>query len=219
MAVIQAPRGQRLLLSGVEWKTYQRLLRVFDERPGIRLTYDRGSLEIMTLTHEHENDNRFLAQMVIVLTDELDLPLKQGGSTTFKRRRKRKGIEPDSCFWIANEHRVRGKKRIDLRIDPPPDLGMEVDVSRSSLNRLPIYAALEVPEVWRYDGQALTFHVLQPDGEYAEGPSQVFPGLTAADLVPFFALRDQMDENALMRQFRTWVRQTLAPGGSRHTSP
>lgn len=219
MSIVQVTAGQRLLLRGIDWQTYRRLLWALDERPGLRLTYDRGALEIMTLTHEHENDNRFLAQMVVVLTDELGLPLRQGGSSTFKRRRGRKGLEPDSCFWIANEARVRGRKRINLRIDPPPDLGLEIDVFHSSLDRLAIYAALGVPEVWRYDGQTLTFYLLGVAGRYAEGASRTFPGLAPADLLPFFTLRDHMDENALMRQFRAWVRGHFATAGSPPSAP
>lgn len=219
MSTVQMAVGQKLLLCGVDWQTYRRLLWAFDERPGLRLTYDRGALEIMTLTHEHENDNRFLAQMVVVLTDELGLPLKQGGSSTFRRRRRRKGLEPDSCFWIVNEARVRGKRRINLRSDPPPDLALEIDIFHSSLDRFAIYAALGVVEVWRYSSGILSFHMLQANGTYLEGASRTFPGLNPSDLHPFLGLRDQMDENALMRQFRAWVRQHFATGGTSLPAP
>jgi Uma2 family endonuclease len=148
------------------------------------------------------------------LTEELGLPVKAGGSTTFRRRRKRRGIEPDDCYWIADEPRVRGKRRIDLRTDPPPDLAIEVDVTSSSLDRMGIYAALGVPEVWRLEGQTLTFQVLAPKGQYAQkATSLAFPWLAPADLVPYLALRGQMDENAVVAQLRTWVRQRHAGRG------
>jgi Uma2 family endonuclease len=121
------PANRCLRLSGVDWQTYTRLLTVFAERPGVRLTYDRGELEIMSPLLEHDKDDRFLFRLVITLTEELGLPVVEGGSTTLKRRRRRKGVEPDECYWIANAHRMTGRRRLDLRTDPPPDLAIEVE--------------------------------------------------------------------------------------------
>src|SRR5262249_33669892 len=157
-AVPQAATQRCLRLSNVDWQTYTRLLKVFAERRGVRLTYDRGELEIMSPLLEHDKDDRFLFRLVVALTEELGLPIVEGGSTTLRRRRRRKGIEADECYWIANAHRMAGRRRIDLRTDPPPDLTIEVDVTHSSLNRLSIYAAFGVPEVWRLEGGALTFY-------------------------------------------------------------
>jgi Uma2 family endonuclease len=215
-SVGQPPPGRWLLLSGVDWWTYTRLLRAFAERPGIRLTYDRGTLEIMTPRLEHDDDARFLGDLVFVLTEELGLPLKRGGSATLRRRLRRRGIEADECFWIANAHRMAGRRRLDLRTDPPPDLAIEVDVSHSSLDRLGIYAALGVPEVWRLEGAALTFHVLGPDGAYqSAGVSRSFPQLTPADLLAFVQqARQAGDENAVVRDFRDWIRCQRQTGGS-----
>jgi Uma2 family endonuclease len=205
--------GQQLVLCGQSWQTYLRLLWIFRERHDLRITFDRGALELMTLSHEHENISYLLARFVDALTEELDLPIKGGKSTTFKRRKKQRGLEADNSFWIANEALVRGKTTIDLRTDPPPDLALEIEVSRSALNRLKMYEALGVPEVWRFDGQTLTFHVLGPDGKFAVGThSRAFPGLRADDVARFFALRGQLDENAIIRQFRAWVRQRIAAG-------
>jgi Uma2 family endonuclease len=131
-----------LHLSGIDWLTYTRLLKVFAERRGIRLTYDRGELEIMSPLLEHDKDDRFLFRLVVALTEELGLPIVEGGSTTLRRRGRRKGIEADECYWIANAHRMAGRRRVDLRTDPPPDMTIEVDVTHSSLNRLSIYAAV-----------------------------------------------------------------------------
>jgi Uma2 family endonuclease len=211
MATVRFPTVQRLVLPGIDWRTYQRLLRAFDEHAGIRLTYDRGALEIMTLTLGHESWGHLLSRFVVILTEELNLPLAAGGSTTIRRRRSRRGLEPDECYWIQNEALVRGRNRIDLRVDPPPDLAIDVDISRSSLDRLGICAALGVPEVWRFDGQTLTFHVLGANGEYTvSSHSRAFPLLAAGDLTAFLLQRGQTDENTLGRQFRAWVRQQLA---------
>src|SRR5438105_3340518 len=100
MATTPAPSEQRFLLAGVSWRTYERVLRAFADRPGVRLTYDRGILELMTLSHEHESLNYLLARFVDALTEELGLPVKGGRSTTVRRRKRRRGLEPDSCWWI-----------------------------------------------------------------------------------------------------------------------
>jgi len=213
MATAHLAEAQRLVLYGIDWKTYLRLVRAFAERPSIRLTYDRGVLEIMSPLLEHDTDGDFLGVLARILTEELNLPIMGGGSTTLRRRRKRRGLEPDRCYWIANESKMRGKRAFDPHVDPPPDLAIEIDVTNSSLDRMDIYAALKVPEVWRLDNQALTFHVLGPDGHYCQVPqSQVFPGLMPTDLVRFLNLRTQMDENAVIRQFRAWVQQRIAAG-------
>ncbi len=216
MSIVQTPavaeKPQRLVLHNVDWRTYSRLLRALDERH-LRLTYDRGTLEIMTLTHEHESDAPFLGRLAVTLTEELGFPIKVGRSTTFRRRQKERGLEPDDCYWIASEPLVRGKRKIDLKVDPPPDLAIEVDITRSSLNRMSIYASLSVPEVWRYKGKVLTFNELQADGSYAViAHSKAFPLISPADLMKFLPMREQMDENAVIRQFREWVRQRIAAG-------
>jgi Uma2 family endonuclease len=212
MSTVQSPSEQRFILYGVPWRTYLRLLRAFADRPGIRLTYDRGTLELMTLSHEHENRGYLVGRLVDALTEELDLPVKGGGSTTFRRRKRQRGLEPDACWWIASEALVRGKDKLDLRRDPPPDLALEIDVTHSSLDRLAIYAALGIPEVWRLEGESLVCYLLGSDGHYSvSSVSRVFAGLSPADLRPFIALRGQMDENAIVLQFRAWVLQHLRP--------
>jgi len=220
MSAVSSRRPQRLVLHGVSWREYTRMLHAFAERPGFRLTYDRGTLEIMTPLFEHEVDADLLGRFVVVLTEELGFPLQAGRSTTFRRRRMRRGLEPDHSWWIAHAAQVRGKRRIDLRVDPPPDLAIEVDVTRRSLNRMSIYARLGVPEVWRLNAQGLTFQVLQPNGRYAEQPhSLTFPLFTPADLMAYLALRNQHDENEVVRRFRTFVRQRLPAATDPGTTP
>jgi Uma2 family endonuclease len=205
------PQRQRLILDNVSWERYTRLLHTFSDRH-LRLTYDRGVLEIMTLSHEHESAGRFLGRLAVTLTEELNLPIKEGGSTTFRKKRKQKGLESDNCYWIAHESAVRGKKVIKLRIDPAPDLAIEVDISRSSMNRMRIYASLKVSEVWRHDEQGLAFLVLNAGGKYdSVTTSPTFPlAITPADSMTFLDMRSQMDDNAVIRQVRAWIRAKLA---------
>jgi Uma2 family endonuclease len=216
MATVTQPTAQRLVMYNVDWATYTRLLRVFAERPSFRLAYDRGVLEIMSPLFEHEAETELLARFVQVLTEELGRTILSGGSTALRRRRRRRGIEPDKCWWIAHEPQLRGRLHINLRVDPPPDLAIETDVTRSSLNRMGLYAALGIPEVWRLDNRVLTFQLLGPSGQYAEAPQSLsFPMVSPADLMSFLGLRSpQMDENAIVAQLRAWIRQRIAPGGT-----
>lgn len=209
-----------LLLDNVDWPTYTRFLRIFAERPGYRLTYDRGRLEIMSPLPEHETDADFLGCLARAVSDEMGLPIKGGGSTTLRRRRRQRGLEPDRCYWITNEPKVRGKRRINLRVDPPPDLAIEVDVTNSSLDRMSIYASLGVPEVWRLDNRTLTFHALDANRKYAAiSHSLSFPLATPADLMNFLMMCVGQDENSVLRQFRAWVQQQLSKGGIAPPTP
>jgi Uma2 family endonuclease len=189
------------------------LLKTFDERPAIRLTYDQGSLEIMTISFKHERYGDFLGRLAVTLTEELALPVLAGGSTTYRRYAKRRGLEPDNSYWIASEPKVRGKFKIDLRVDPPPDLAIEIDITRSSMRRMRIYASLGVPEVWRFDGRSLYFHLLQSDERYkVSNVSGIFPGLRSNDLVRFLEKCKRDEENAVIRQFRNWIQSRIAAG-------
>src|SRR5262249_48674319 len=134
----RAPSRNIWILDGVSWQQYSRFLRAFQDRPGFRLTYDEGTLEIMSPTIRHDRPGRFLSQLVWALADELDLPMVAGGSATLRRRLKKRGAEPDECYWIENAHRMLDVLDLDLRRDPPPDLAIEVDVTSSSLNRMAI---------------------------------------------------------------------------------
>jgi Uma2 family endonuclease len=213
------PAYQRFFLDGVSWDRYTRLLRAFSDRH-LRLTYDQGNLEIMTLSHQHENLGCFLGRLAVTLTEEFELPIKEGGSTTFRRRRVEKGLEPDNCYWIASEAAVRGKTKIDLRRDPPPDLAIEIDITHSSLDRMGIYASIQVPEVWRFDGRVLTFLRLR-ENAYEESPvSLIFPApIKPDDLLPFVELRRRNDENTVIRQFRKWIRGLRGGNGHKSTNP
>jgi Uma2 family endonuclease len=197
----------RVLFENISWQTYQSLVRDFEQQPAIRLTYDRGLLEIRMPLDPHETYKKLLGRLVEALTEELEIEIRSLGSRTCDREDLAKGLEPDQCYYIQNEQAVWNKEQIDLRQDPPPDLAIEIDITSSSMNRLSIYASLGIPEVWRYDGQALTMYRLDA-GKYQSHPdSLAFPSLKASDLERFLALKKTSKENALVRQFRQWVRE------------
>jgi Uma2 family endonuclease len=208
---VQSETTERILLQGIRWSTYEALLEDIGDRQ-IRLTYDDGSLEIMTLSARHERSKKLLARMVEAMTEELNIPIRIGGSTTMKRQSKQKGLEPDECYWVANELLVRGRDDLDLEVDPPPDIAVEVEVSRSALDGMRIYAALRVPEIWRSDGETVIVNQLQEDGSYAIVPqSPSFSWLPVAELSRFLAASKTMDEARFIRLFRAWVRKHVAP--------
>jgi len=153
---------QRVILSNVSWQTFEQLLKELGDNRATRLAYNEGLLEIMTPLGPHENNNRFIESLIGVIADELNLNLKKFGSLTMKREKKLKGAEPDSCYYLQNELLVRSKQEIDLDNDPPPDLVLEIDITSGSLDKKPIYAAIGVPELWRYDGNRLEVFVLEP---------------------------------------------------------
>jgi Uma2 family endonuclease len=202
---------QRFLLSAVSWQTYDSILKALGDRH-IRLTYDRGTLELMTLSYRHERFGRLLGRMIDILTLELDLPVQGGGSTTFRRQDLDRGLEPDQCFYLANQPRIQGKEEIDLTVDPPPDLAIEVDITRSSLDRMGIYAALGVPEIWRFEGRSLQVYGLQADGTYAPvASSPSFPFLPMTGVARFLIEGATSDETPWIRSFRDWIRAEVAP--------
>jgi Uma2 family endonuclease len=209
MATVEQPIAQCMLLENVSWETYERLLEEIGERP-IHLTYDRGSLEFMTLSLGHEGYSCLLARFVDVLTEELNLPMKSRGSVTMKREDLKRGLESDHCFWIANEALMRGKHKYDPYSDPPPDLALEIDVSRSSIPRMPIYASLGIPEVWRHHADSLDVYALTSGGEYKRRKrSLAFPFLPFAELMQFLKDSETQDETSLIRSFRKWVRELI----------
>jgi Uma2 family endonuclease len=200
-----------LLLHDISWQGYEQMLREL-EGQHYRLTYDEGMLEIMSVSHEHEFDGELLSRMVHVVTYELRIPIHSGGSTTFKDEALEKGLEPDKCFWIQNEKRMRGKRKFVINRDPPPDLALEIEITRSALDRMGIYAALRIPEVWRCDGHTLRVYHLAENGKYREKTtSRVFPFLPPKKILEFLHQSETVDETTLMHDLAAWIREEVAP--------
>ncbi len=198
------------MLRAVDWETYRAISTALKGRH-LRLTYDRGTLEFMTISPRHGNFSWLLGRLIVTLTEELGLPIRGFSDMTCDREDLERGAEPDECFYLENEPKIRDKDEIDLQSDPPPDLVVEIDISRSSLRRLGIYEALRVPEVWRYDGEILQVRRLNAQGEYqVVEQSGHFPRIPIGELAGFLARRNQTDENSLVREFRAWVRQQMA---------
>lgn len=213
MSVLTAPKSEDtcVLLENIRWSTYEALLEDVGPHPGMRITYDRGLLEIMTTSPRHERIKALLRRFLEIMTLELSIEIAGVGSTTWKSKDLQRGFEADECYYIGNEEVVRGRDDIEIPRDPPPDLVVEVDISRSSLKRHGVYAAFGIPEAWRYDGERVRFYALEASGEYRETEQSVaFPFLAVADLNRFLAMRASLAETRLIQVFRDWVRENLS---------
>jgi Uma2 family endonuclease len=200
------PAGSRLFLPNVSWADYEYLLGEITDNSPVRLSYDQGELEFMTLSPQHESLKVLFSHLLSILTDELGLGIISLGSTTFKLPEVARGTEPDDCFYIRRAAAIEGNETIDLAIDPGPDLVIEVDLSHPSLNKMPIYASLDVTELWRFDGQILHFYLLS-NGDYQESSSSdLFPFLTPKVLCDFLLPGKLRDINKMKKIFREWVR-------------
>lgn len=206
MSIAAAQTETRIVIPNIRWEIFEALGA--SDCAGTRFAYDKGMLEIMSPSIEHEWFHRLLGQVVEVITEELGIPRLSAGATTLKLPLERRGIEPDECYYLAHEPQMRGKRDLDLSSDPPPDLAIEVDISRSSLDKLNIYAQVGVPEVWLYDGECLRVHRLQADATYVQQEtSPAFPFLDLKEVERFLERFEQFGETGWVRTFRAWVKE------------
>lgn len=207
---IELKEGETILLYNVSWEEFENILSEMGDNRSSRVAYDRGTLEIMTPLPEHEGYKEIIGDLIKDLAEELSLDYRSFGSTTWKRQKKLAGAEPDNCFYIQNEHLIRGRLNIDLSQDPPPDLVLEIDITSKSLDRMPIYARLGVSELWRYDKKVLHIYQLQA-GNYNETDSSLAFGTFPLKEIPNFIEQNLSASTRVLRQsFRAWVRQYLA---------
>lgn len=200
--------GHQLLIKDVSWQMYEQILDDFGDSRSSRINYSKGILEIMAPLPEHEDDKVIIGDFVKVILEELDTEFRSLGSTTFKSKEMEGGIEADDCFYIENEAKIRGKKRINLAVDSPPDLAIEIDLT--SRTKLDNYRRLGVKELWRFNGNKLEINLLR-DGEYIE--SEISPSLgdlPLAEVIPEYLERSKSEgRNATMKKFRSWVRDEI----------
>ncbi len=200
-----ASAERRVVLSNVSWSTFLALVRETDSGRG-RFTYDRGVLEILSPSGMHERIANLIDRLIGLLTLRLGIEVASYGSTTLLRESKRRGLEPDKCYYVQNEPKIRGKGDIDLKTDPPPDLVVEVDLSSDSLDKFEISSALGVTEIWRHANGELRIHRLRPNGKYVErARSSVFPDLPLNVLRDFISRWDTAGETTLLREFEAWA--------------
>ncbi|MBH8561466.1 Uma2 family endonuclease [Nostoc sp. CENA67] len=200
----------RVLLHNITWQTFKTMLAEMGCERNSRLAYDNGTIEIMTPLMPHESSNRLIEVFVGVLCEELGLEIRRAGSLTLTRDDLEKGAEPDSSYYIQNELLVRNKENIDLAIDPPPDLVLEVEYSRSAIDKFRLYAAMGIPEFWRYNGGVLRISTLEA-GQYSEvQTSPTFAPVLVKEIPRFIQEAKKNGEIATTLAFRAWVQQNIS---------
>ncbi len=207
--VEQIQREQRFCLQGVSWETYEDL-RAAPENYRVRMTFDRGDLEMMSPSQLHEQFGYLIGRLIDVWTEELNTDIKSCRTMTFRREDLQRGFEPDNCYYVGHERVVRTKGELDFAIDPPPDLAIEVEITSPVIDKMSLYAAFGVPELWRFGGETLQVYELSTAGQYVPRDASIcFPQLPVAQLVKVLRQVNTMSETALVRSFRDWVRTSL----------
>ncbi|MDB9447209.1 Uma2 family endonuclease [Anabaena sp. CS-542/02] len=196
--------GQEMLLQDISWQQLENILAEMGEKRAARISYSDGWLEIMVPLPEHEKDKEYIGDLVKILLETLQIDFEPFGSTTLKNEQMRQAVEPDTCFYIQNQAAVIGKNRLDLTVDPPPDLAIEIDIT--SRTRFDNYEILGFPELWRYTKQGLEISVLQ-EGKYLKVLSSPnFPNIPIVELINKYVQQClTIGRSQAMRNFRTWL--------------
>ncbi|PIG94007.1 Uma2 family endonuclease [Gloeocapsopsis sp. IPPAS B-1203] len=204
---IRVPPGDRVILEDISWQEFETILIELGEHRGSRVAYNQGLLEIIVPLPEHEKAKVIIGDLVKILLDELDLDWEPLGSTTFKREDIAAGVEPDDCFYIQHYKLMIGKERIDLSVDPPPDLAIEIDVT--SKTKITAYQALQVPEIWRYEDGVLEINLFQGD-DYTKSETSAIFSIPVKDEIPrFVQMAMTTGTTSAVKAFRKRVREYI----------
>ncbi len=203
--ISQLPPDSFLIRENVSWEEYEDLLEQVVDATWLRISYDDGTLQIMTTGPKHENYATFIEAMVGIVRLRKRMNIRFFGSSTMRKKKKRKGTEPDACFYIQTAEALGKRIDLDFEKDPPPDVAVEVDITRHSISKFGIYAGLGVPEVWIYDGKELKIYLLELD-EYRPGTkSRALPMLSGPILTQFLSqLREEGELQAILA-FDEWL--------------
>ena len=209
---------QRVVIQDVDWAFYERLVDSIPEGANIHVDYDGKDLEIMSLSPYHDDVKRSLGRFVELTTEELEIPCRGLGQTTWKRPEVRRGLEADECYYFETEKIAavaaawarRSKNVADY---PNPDLGIEVDISPSRIDRAGIYATLKIGELWRFDGESeqVIIERLREDGLYYPVEASGLLPIRAEEVRRWIIDEDSSDQSAWARRLRAWARVELAP--------
>lgn len=206
MVTTAIPGETRVLLENITWQTFKTMLAEMGSERANKISYRQGNIEVMTPLKPHESSNRLIEVFVGVLCEELGLEVNRVGSLTLTRDDLEYGAEPDSSYYIQNELLVREKENIDLAFDPPPDLVLEVEYSRPKIDKSKLYAAMGIPEFWRYNGTTLRVYILA-NGQYSETQtSPTFAAIPIKEIPRFIEESKKIGQIAVTRAFRTWVK-------------
>lgn len=205
-AIRHLPEGATLTIPGVSWDAYEALLAELGDSNAVRVAFDDGRLEIVSPSDKHEQAKEFILRVADALAAAFGTGFESFGSTTFKHPDAKKGAEPDTCFYVQHAAHVIGRDGLDLTVDPPPDVVVEVDVAHSSALKLRVWAEMRVPEVWRYDGERALMYRRSSDGYIETAESLAFPSFTSDALTGLLRRLDNEGQQAVLRAFRESLR-------------
>jgi len=201
--------GEPLILQGLTWQDYLAISESLADRR-FRISFADNEMEILMPSMIHEFWADLLGDLIKALAAEFKIPVISLRSMTWTREDLEKAVEPDNCYYLTSAPRMLGKTTVDLAVDPPPDLAIEIEVSRGSGRQLSIYAAMGVPEVWRCDTEEVTVHQLTAEGDYEVSPhSRYFPRMPMNEFTRFIGMRDRLFDNDIVDAFRAWVREQI----------
>ncbi|MCP9495915.1 MAG: Uma2 family endonuclease [Pyrinomonadaceae bacterium MAG19_C2-C3] len=199
------PAGSLVVLPDISWDEYEELLEQIGETRSVRLSYCDGTLQIMVTSSEHENYAWFIGSLLNALRLRLRINMRFFGAPTMRKEKRRKGLEPDACFYVQSADLIGNRMHLDFGVDPPPDIAVEIDIHHGSISKFPIYAALGISEIWRYDGEQLRIHLLTGDEYVLTTASQALPMLTADHLTELLTrLREDGELNTILA-FDEWL--------------
>ncbi len=211
-APVQSTNGaeQRVILYGVSWQTYQNISSALEPHPSVRLTYDQGALEIMTVSFLHEKLKGIIGDIVKTIANEMEIDFVSSGQTTFQIERQAGGFEGDDSFYFTNLDELRQQENIDLALDPPPALVVEVDLTNPSLNKFDLFSRLKIKELWRFHNQELTIYKLIDDDFNERDESLFLPGVTAGKVTELIALQQQLPAYLWQKKVREYARECVS---------
>ncbi len=208
-SIAHLPNGAITHFNGVSWEEYEGLLSQMESQPATRLWYDNGKLSIKMPNPKHEKYKTFFHRIGQILAEEFEVDIEDLGSTTYKSEMRRKGIEPDACFYIQSAKFIIGLDDFDTSSAPPPDVVLEIDITNDSWDKFKIYASFEVPEIWRYDGNEVKFYQIVEEKYETIENSKAFEILTSEVLSEFIERSKREGQTAILKEFRAWVKKQI----------
>ncbi|HEU4389465.1 MAG TPA: Uma2 family endonuclease [Blastocatellia bacterium] len=207
LAVVERmPKDTVVLFHNATWNDYEELIAQVGEAAGLRISFNDGTLKVMTLSHKHEQLVRFIDGLVSTVRLRLSINILFFGSATRRTRKKKKGVEPDGSFYVQTASVIGNRIDLDMEVDPPPDVVVEVDINHDSRDNYPIYAAFGVPEIWRYDGEELTIYLLQETDYVRTETSLALPMLDCRVLTDYLRRMQKDGELDAILAFDEWLK-------------
>lgn len=198
-----------LILFGVRWEDYEKILTEFQNVKGLKIYFNRGILRIMSNSLGHEIYADLIKIFLAYVSKVLGKKVSFAGSTTLKKTLQQKGAQPDAEFYVTNASAIKGKKKLDLSYDLPPDVVVEIDVTHSDEDKFEIYATFGVPEFWVYDEKNLKIYRLQENKKYTEVSASIELPILTAEILTEFLNRSQTEEQFdVLNDFENWLNES-----------